>query len=573
MPTQQLLTEQSLSPSTMSQRSIPKLEPKLVGQHNYAGRQKGRRGKENGVGDRSKEGLVVLKAGSRKKDNGKSCISKPESEWFTKKREKGKGSMKKAKAANTSGKDSDGNMEGAIVLNVEAGIRGVGASDVQTEGYFQYDCATTHHTTNRLDLLQDIKTHANFSTKAHDGSISYCEKIGTLVFHHNGEEIRHQECLYKPNFSNLISGQRMGQHVLTVGGDQATLKKGKRVIYQMDVDQQGALWIKLEKSQAAVKQANTEVIKDPHERNHDQNLPQQRALDTWKGVFVEARSKVLQNRRRSPPISDYCRRTAVYNQNDETRDHDPSQSVETTNLKSIDKHKGSTGSLVVFAVDEIRRSHFAQTRQSRPGNIHRGPKGRRGSKTTDMSHNGVGKATDRMVQPAAGRSLSVDNTGRIHRRLQGGKGYNISTTTPPRAEHTYSPDLEDGQQRGIQPQRYQIPPPEPPHGAAIPISPTRDYTNDPREGEPYQFPHQLQAQPDEHGQSLESSLDEYSWMELFGGGQLNNRMALLNDEQLNEPVTLFNDEQLKVRMAFFNDGQLNEPIEFFNDEQLNDRML
>ncbi|KAF8456556.1 hypothetical protein BGX38DRAFT_37454 [Terfezia claveryi] len=323
------------------------------------------------------------------------------------------------------GHAADSNTGGPIVLNVEADLRGIWPSEARRAECFQYDCATTHHTTNRLDLLQNIKYNANLPIKAHDGAISYCDIIGTLVFHHNGREIPHRDCLYNPNYTNLISGQRMGRHVLTVERDQATLKKGKRVIYQMDVDQRGALWIKLEKSPAEHKQANAEAVKDLHERNHDQNLPQQRALDTWKGVFVVPRSKVLQKRRRSlrqdnnEAISYDC---AIYCQNDENGDLDPRQPVGTTNLKSIDQqHAGSTGSLVVFAIDEIRRSHFAQARQSRPDDVRRSPKRRRGSKAADMSHNDVRKATRRMVQPAAGHCFSVDNIGGIHCRIQGEK--------------------------------------------------------------------------------------------------------------------------------------------------------
>ena len=155
------------------------------------------------------------------------------------------------------------------------------------------------------------------------------------------------------------------------------------------------------------------------------------------------------------------------------------------------------------------------------------------------------------------------------------------STTPPRIEHTYSPDLKDGQQRGIQPLKgLPIPPPEPPeppHRAPIPLPPptntTRasDHTNDPREGGPFQYPQQ--AQPDEDDQGLESFLDEYNWMALFKDEQLNDEMTLLNDEQPNDKRTPFNDEQRNDRMTLLNDEQLNDKMTFFNDEQLNGRML
>ena len=32
--------------------------------------------------------------------------------------------------------------------------------------------------------------------------------------YHNNEEIRHEDCLYDPHYSNPISGQRMGAHML-----------------------------------------------------------------------------------------------------------------------------------------------------------------------------------------------------------------------------------------------------------------------------------------------------------------------------------------------------------------------
>lgn len=480
MPTQQLPTEQPLSPPpTMSKEmSIPKLEPKLAGRHSCA----------EGAG--LNEMALGIGNGTIDMVNGV-----------------GDGSKGSPAAKNTSSEESDSNRGGAIVLNV-------GPSGARRAECFQYDSATTHHTTNRLDLLQNIKYDANFPIKAHDGSISYCDIIGTLVFRHNGREIPHEDCLYNPNYRNLISGQRMGRHILKVERDQATLKKGKRVIYQMDIDQRGALWIKLEKSQAEHKQANAEAIKDLYERNHDQNLPQQRALDTWKGAFVGPRSKVLKKRRRSfqqdnnEAISYDC---AIYCQNDEIRDLDPRQSVRTTNLKSIDQQHA--GSLVVFAVDEIRKSHFAQTRKSQPDDVRRYPKRRRGSKVTDMSQNDVGKAARRMVQLAAEHSLSVDNIGGIYRRFEGDKECSVSKTTPT-TEHICSPDPEDGQQRGMQPLKdLQIPPSEPPHQAPIPLSPptsprTPDHTNNPREVEPCHYPH---SQPDEHDYSLESFLGESCW--------------------------------------------------------------
>ena len=138
-------------------------------------------------------------------------------------------------------------------------ISGIGASDAQRAGYFQYDTATTHHSMNCLGLLQDIQHNINLPVKAYDGSVSYCQIMGTLVLYHNNKEIHYKDCLYDPRYSNLISGQRIGAHILRQNGNIAVLERQGKIVYQMDVDHQGGLWIK--NTEGRINHTNAEVIK------------------------------------------------------------------------------------------------------------------------------------------------------------------------------------------------------------------------------------------------------------------------------------------------------------------------
>jgi hypothetical protein len=88
--------------------------------------------------------------------------------------------------------------------------------------------------------------------------------IGTLVFRHNGREIRHQDCLYNKSYSNLFRGQRIGSHVLKVNRNGAELKLGRKIIYKMIRDTRGGLWVVPDNSMEKV--GRIEAVKELHER-------------------------------------------------------------------------------------------------------------------------------------------------------------------------------------------------------------------------------------------------------------------------------------------------------------------
>jgi hypothetical protein len=192
----------------------------------------------------------VLKTESQKdrNDNGKRCtycidtkgwkgIGHTESECFTNKQEEKK-AVKKGKTENdTSNGDSD--IEDAITLNTR--VRFIGQCTEEQQGLFQYDTATTHHSTNHLDLLQDICNDVSIAVEVHNGTKSTCNMIGILVFRHNGREIRHQDCLYNKSYSNLISRQRTESHVLKTNHNGAELKQERKIIYKMIRDTRGGL--------------------------------------------------------------------------------------------------------------------------------------------------------------------------------------------------------------------------------------------------------------------------------------------------------------------------------------------
>lgn len=189
----------------------------------------------------SQENPVVLKA-EKKKDNGKRrqyCIGKgwkglnhEESECYTKKREdKKKGKTNKTKAEKA---ESDGE-EGSIC---HITIKRAGSHICKKQGKFQYDTATSHHTTNIRALLEDIQT-VDITVRAHDGSTYTCSTMGTLVLKHNKQTIRHENCLYDPSYSNLISGQRMGSHKLLIDNHGGLLQRKNGIEYKLEIDEHG----------------------------------------------------------------------------------------------------------------------------------------------------------------------------------------------------------------------------------------------------------------------------------------------------------------------------------------------
>jgi len=153
----------------------------------------------------------VLKGKKVKPDNGKCCdycIGKgwkgrnyTECECFTKKRKK-----KKAKKAKADEEENSHTEEATIKM-----IR-IGKTTAAREEYFEFDSASTHYTTNNLDLLNDVQNNLNMKIIGHDHSTSTCDTMGMLLIKHNGVNMRLEKCLYKPTYSNIISGLQMPQN-------------------------------------------------------------------------------------------------------------------------------------------------------------------------------------------------------------------------------------------------------------------------------------------------------------------------------------------------------------------------
>jgi len=198
-------------------------------------RQKGSRSRKEET-----ENPVILKV--EKIDNGKRCqycigrgwkgLNHTEEECYTKKREKAKKKAKKAKKVDTS---DESDSEGVTIKAMR-----IGKNTTSRTGYYEYDTAASHHTTNELGCLEGISTGLKINVEGHNGARSTCSTMGTLILRHNNRTIRHEQCLYDPTYSNIISGLRMpDKHNLNVDGGRAELKIGRKILYKMEKDGQG----------------------------------------------------------------------------------------------------------------------------------------------------------------------------------------------------------------------------------------------------------------------------------------------------------------------------------------------
>ena len=273
-----------------------------------ARQQRSRREKPEGTA----ENPVVLKTKEKGQDNGTRCdyciqkgwkgLNHVESECYTKKREQNKkeGKSKKAKGKGTDDEDEDG----VSICYVKV----KGANAVEPKNHFEYNTGTSHHTTNRLDLLEDIED-ISMTVEAHDKSNSICHKKGTLVFRHNNTEHRLQKCLYNPSYSNFISGQRKGTpYTLEVDSNEGTLKEKGRSIYDMKVDGKGAMWIKVEKQTAINKVTNhEELAKELHKRYGHISFNTLRTLPEYPKEYKDTpRCEACENEKATkPPARDY----------------------------------------------------------------------------------------------------------------------------------------------------------------------------------------------------------------------------------------------------------------------------
>jgi hypothetical protein len=211
------------------------------------------------------ENPVIIKI-DKKRDISKQCdccetkgwigIRHIESECFTKKREQK--SAKKSKAHE--GIDDNEDEEICVgAIKVRLAIPGNHRNE------YQYDTSTTHHTTNKLYRISDIK-EINLEVEEHDGKKSICMKQGTLILKHNGCKIHLKETLYDPTYSNLISSQRISKNLcleVNTKNRTAQLKIGQNIIYKMTRDIRGGLWIKPEDRNTKIKMSE---VSELHER-------------------------------------------------------------------------------------------------------------------------------------------------------------------------------------------------------------------------------------------------------------------------------------------------------------------
>ena len=163
-------------------------------------RQKGsRKNTEEGTRDTP----VVLKTSGENKGNGKTCTYCQSKGWrgnnhtadecFTRKREEKKKDKKKtnkAKAENDDDSDEETHKPSVTIAAIR--VRLAGTNDHEKAGEYLYDTGASHHTTNELHRLSDIR-EVNIRVKAFNGTYSICKKIGTMSFEHNGTIIHHKE--------------------------------------------------------------------------------------------------------------------------------------------------------------------------------------------------------------------------------------------------------------------------------------------------------------------------------------------------------------------------------------------
>jgi len=225
--------------------------------------------------------------------------------------------------------------------------------------------------------------------------------MGTLVFRHNGRNIRHEQCLYDPSYSNIISGLRMPDDFTLKGTkNTAELKTGRKVLYKMTRDPAG-LWIEPDNVVADWKAAGIkrtvagkgEVIKqarDLHERNH---LP---ALHNYKHTRKKVaphKFRILLKYRRisqmsKGPVSGNSRKPTIHSQDDKTRNLYTCQPTRTSSGRTLgDEPSISQEGFGVLILHEARGDHFTETHGSTARSLRRWVLRRTGVTIPDRSNN------------------------------------------------------------------------------------------------------------------------------------------------------------------------------------------
>ena len=183
-----------------------------------------------------------------KPDYGKSCtycqskgwrgLNHKEKEWFTKKRDDKRKNDKKKNKNKVQEEEAEDSEDDIKISQIK--VRSAGTSLYENLGHFMYDTGGSHSTTNNKALLSEIKK-VNLSVTGHDGQRTTCTTIGTMTIQHNGRKILHEETLIHETYFNLISGQRLPPHVMSVDADSAqiTLKGKRKAVYKMIRDSDG----------------------------------------------------------------------------------------------------------------------------------------------------------------------------------------------------------------------------------------------------------------------------------------------------------------------------------------------
>jgi hypothetical protein len=177
-------------------------------------------------------------------------------------RVEGRAAVKSMKEATEASKTKDSGHE-----DIKIGCIRVGTATVETDGKYQLDTGTSHHTTRDFDRLINV-IDMDIRVTAHDGTISRCNKKGILVFNHLGKTIRLPDILYAPSYLNLISLQRIiGAYQITVkSNNTAELSVGGEKQYELTRDGKGALWIEIDQEGYVGKTGSGNTAMELHKR-------------------------------------------------------------------------------------------------------------------------------------------------------------------------------------------------------------------------------------------------------------------------------------------------------------------
>ena len=86
-----------------------------------------------------------------------------------------------------------------------------------------------------------MEHNLEITVTAHGKTRSIYASMGTR---HNGRNTKHEQCLYDPTYSNIISGLTMPDEFIMKGKkEKVQVKAGRAVLYKINRDANG-MWIK-----------------------------------------------------------------------------------------------------------------------------------------------------------------------------------------------------------------------------------------------------------------------------------------------------------------------------------------